>query len=146
MACGAGGVAPAGATEVHTAASATSIPTIRMVAADLAARADFDLDSVEDLRMAVDEACALLVCIAARNARLSCTFTVRPDRVELAVEVDVDDAADPLTPGSIGWRILNCLADEVNALVLPAEPGQHGRVCIILAKDSDASGAALTGR
>jgi serine/threonine-protein kinase RsbW len=117
-----------------------------MVAADLAARADFDLDSVEDLRMAVDEACALLVCIAARNARLSCTFTVRPDRVELAVEVDVDDAADPLTPGSIGWRILNCLADEVNALVLPAEPGQHGRVCIILAKDSDASGAALTGR
>ena len=136
MACRAGGVAPAGATELHTAACATAIPTIRMVAADLAARADFDLDSVDELRMAVDEACALLVRIAARNARLSCTFTVRPDRVEVAVEVDVDDVGDPLTPGSVGWRVLNCLADEVNALVLPAEPGQHGLVCILLAKDA----------
>jgi serine/threonine-protein kinase RsbW len=137
MACGAGGVAPADATELHTAASATAIPTIRMVAADLAARADFDLDSVDDLRMAVEEACALLVRIAARNARLSCTFTVRPDRVELAVEVDVDEAADLPTPGSFGWRVLNCLADEVSALVLPAEPDQHGLVCITLAKDTE---------
>ena len=136
MACSAGGVAPAGVTEVHTAASAAAIPTIRMVAADLAARADFDLDWVDELRMAVDEACALLVRIAARNARLSSTFTVRPDQVEVAVEVDVDDVGDPLTPGSIGWRVLNCLVDEVNALVLPAKPGQHGLVCILLAKDA----------
>ena len=139
MACRAGGVAPAGVTEVHTAASATAIPTIRMVAADLAARADFDLDSVDELRMAVDEACALLVRIAARNARLSCTFTVRPDGVEVAVEVNVDDVGDPLTPGSIGWRVLNCLADEVNALVLPAEPGRQGLVCILLAKHAAAT-------
>ena len=136
MACEAGGVALAGATEVRTAASATAIPTIRMVAADLAARADFDLDSVDELRMAVNEACALLVRIAARHARLTCTFTVGPDRVEVAVEVDVDEKGNPLTPGSIGWRVLNCLADEVHALVLPAKPGQHGLVCILLAKDA----------
>jgi serine/threonine-protein kinase RsbW len=136
MAWGAVGVAPAGTTELHTAASVTAIPTIRMVAADLAVRADFDLDSVDDLRMAIDVACVLLVGLAARNATLSCTFTIRPDRVELAVEVEVEDVADPLIPGSLGWRVLNCLADEVNALVLPAaEPGQHGLVCITVAKD-----------
>lgn len=136
MACEAEGVAPATATELHTAASATAIPTIRMIAAHLAAGADFDLDSVDDLRMAVNEACALLVRIAARNARLRSTFTVWPDRVELTLEVDVDDVADPLNPGSFGWRVLNCLVDEINALVLPAEPGQHGLVCIILVKDT----------
>ena len=40
--------------EVRTTASAALIPTIRAVASDLAARADFDLDAISDLRMAVD--------------------------------------------------------------------------------------------
>jgi len=50
--------------EVRTSASAALIPTIRAVASDLAARADFDLDAISDLRMAVDEACATLVDVA----------------------------------------------------------------------------------
>lgn len=134
MARGAGSVAPTGAIEVHTTARAMAIPTIRTVAADLAARADFEVDSINDLRMAVDDACAMLVRIAAPNARLNCRFTVRLDRLELAAEVDIDDAADPLPIGSFGWQVLECLADEVKAIVLPGDPGQHGRVCITLAK------------
>ncbi|MCA1837146.1 MAG: anti-sigma factor, partial [Actinobacteria bacterium] len=54
--------------ELHTPASTVVIPVIRVVAADLAARADFEGDSVDDLRMAVDDACAMLVRIAARGA------------------------------------------------------------------------------
>jgi serine/threonine-protein kinase RsbW len=46
----------ASSVEVRTSASASLIPTIRAVASDLAARADFDLDAISDLRMAVDEA------------------------------------------------------------------------------------------
>lgn len=122
--------------ELHTAASTVAIPTIRTVAADLAARADFDLDSIDDLRMAVDDLCAMLVRIAATNATLRCTFTVRPERIEVAAETDVDDLADPLPTGSFAWRVLQCLADEVGATSEPAEPGQRGRVCITLAKDA----------
>jgi hypothetical protein len=51
---------------------------IRAVAADLAARADFEVDSIDDLRMAVDDACTMLIEIAAQGATLSCRFTVRP--------------------------------------------------------------------
>jgi serine/threonine-protein kinase RsbW len=120
--------------ELRTAASTITIPTIRTVAADLAARADFDLDSIDDLRMAVDDLCAMLVRIAAVNATLSCRFTVLPERIEVAAEVDVDGAANSLPTGSFGWRVLECLADEVNAVSLPAESGQRGRVCITLAK------------
>lgn len=112
------------------------LPTIGTVAADLAARADFDLEAVDELRMAVDGTCALLVGIAAADAGSRCRFIAGPERVELAAEIDIDNVDDPLPIGSIGWRVLNCLADEVNALVLPAEPRQHGRVCIALAKDS----------
>jgi serine/threonine-protein kinase RsbW len=122
--------------ELCTAAGTIAIPTIRTVAADLAARADFDLDSIDDLRMAVDDLCAMLVRTAADNATLRCSFTVRPERIEVAAEVDVDEVADPLPTGSFGWRVLECLADEVRTMSLPAEPGRRGRVRITLLKDA----------
>lgn len=120
--------------ELHTAASTIAIPTIRTVAADLAARADFDLDSIDDLRMAADELCAMLVRIAADNVTLSCRFTVRSERIEVVAEVDIDDMADSLPTGSFGWRVLECLADQVSAVSLPAEPGRRGQVRITLVK------------
>jgi serine/threonine-protein kinase RsbW len=122
--------------ELRTTASTVSIPTIRTVAADLAARADFDLDSIDDLRMAVDDLCAMLVRIAAANATLYCTFTVRAERIEVTAETDVGDLADPLPTGSFAWRVLQCLADEVGATSVPAEPGRPGRIRITLAKDA----------
>ncbi|MGA9692959.1 MAG: ATP-binding protein [Pseudonocardiaceae bacterium] len=122
--------------DLHTAASTVAIPTIRTVAADLAARADFDVDSIDDLRMAVDDLCAMLVRVAAADATLHCTFTVRAERIEVAAETDVDDLADPLPTGSFAWRVLQCLADEVGVTSVPAEPGRPGRVRINLAKDA----------
>lgn len=127
--------------KLHTTASVIAIPTIRTVAADLAARADFDLDSIDDLRMAVDDVCAMLVRIATLNATLSCSFTVRAERIELAAEVDADDSAGPLPTRSFGWRVLESLADEVSACYLPGAHGSgaHGqdrRVRITLAKDA----------
>jgi serine/threonine-protein kinase RsbW len=121
--------------ELRTTASTTSIPTIRMVAADLAARADFDLDSIDDLRMAVDDLCDMLIRIAADHAGLSCRFAVRPERIEVAAEVDVDDVTE-LPTGSFGWRVLECLANGVSVVALPAEPGRRGRVCVTLLKDA----------
>jgi serine/threonine-protein kinase RsbW len=136
MAGAAGSVGPTGVTEIHTAARAIAIPTIRAVAVDLAARADFDLDSIDDLRMAVDGACARLVRLAASHATLSCAFTVRLQRIE----VDVEDMVDPLPLRSFGWWVLKRLADDVNALVLPGEAGQGGRVCLMLIKQAMTAG------
>lgn len=134
MAGAAGGVGPSGVTEVHIPASTLVIPMVRTLAVDLAARADFDLDTIADLRVAVDDACARLVRLAAANATLSCCFDVRLERIEVAAEVEVEDIMDPLPRGSFGWWVLRCLADEVSAVLLPGESGQGGRVCIILIK------------
>src|ERR1700753_2209370 len=73
--------------EVRTSATAALIPTIRAVASDLAARADFDLDAISDLRMAVDEACTTLVDLAAPTSALQTTFLVRFDRIEVRAQV-----------------------------------------------------------
>jgi serine/threonine-protein kinase RsbW len=106
--------------ELHTPAGPVVLPVIRAVAADLAARADFEVDSIDDLRMAVDDACAMLIDIAAQGATLSCRFTVRPERIEAVAEVDVEDGVKSLTTGSLRWRVLKCLAEEVKACALPA--------------------------
>jgi serine/threonine-protein kinase RsbW len=136
MVAPAGGVGPTGVTELYTAARAVAVPTIRTVAADLAARADFDLDAIADLRMAVDDTCMRLVRLAASDATLSCSFAVRLERIEVTAEVDVKDMMDPLPRGSFSWWVLQCLADEVTTLVLPGEAGQGGRVCIMLVKQA----------
>lgn len=127
---------PALTIELHTPANTVMILVIRTVAADLATRADFDVDSIDDLRMAVDDACAMLVGIAARGATLSCWFTVRPNllkRIEAVADVDVEDGAT-LPTGTFGWRVLECLAEAVNACAVPGHPGQRGRVRITLGK------------
>ena len=131
----AGGAEPAGVTEVHTAASACAIPTIRTVAVDLATRTGFDFDSIVDLRVAVDDVCTRLVRLATAEATLSCSFlSVWLERIEVTAEVDVETMTDPLPRGSFGWWVLQCLADEVTALVLPSDTGRGARVCLILIK------------
>jgi len=122
--------------ELRTAASTAVIATIRTVAADLAARADFDLDSIDDLRMAVDDLCAMLVRIAPADATMRCRFVAQPERIEVAADVDVEDGTEPPPTRSFGWRVLECLADEVSAEALPRERGQRGRICIAVAKNA----------
>lgn len=99
--------------EVTAPASATMIPTIRAVASDLAGRADFDLDAIADLRMAVDEACATLVDMAAPGSRLRCSFRVYSDHIEVRVEVPAGHPDATVSTESFGWRVLQTLADKV---------------------------------
>ncbi|WP_226370160.1 ATP-binding protein [Pseudonocardia oceani] len=120
--------------EVRTSASAALIPTIRAVASDLAARADFDLDAISDLRMAVDEACATLVDVAAPRSVLHCTFHVRHDGIEVRAEVEVGDPTSAVSTDTFGWRVLQTLADEVDVLASPAVDGGRPTVGIRLDK------------
>jgi len=101
--------------EVRTAASAALIPTIRAVASDLAARADFDLDAISDLRMAVDEACATLVDLAAPASTLTCIFRVQAERIEVSAQVQAAESGTTVSTDTFGWRVLQTLADHVEA-------------------------------
>ena len=54
-----GGIADA--VEIRLPADSAYLSVLRTATAGLAARLDFTLDEIEDLRIAVDEACALLL-------------------------------------------------------------------------------------
>jgi serine/threonine-protein kinase RsbW len=110
-------VAETGASvvEIRISARPALISTVRAVASDLAGRADFDLDSISDLRMAVDEACTTLVGLTSGDGELSAKFVLNPDRIEVVVMTPTPAAGAEVRTDSFGWRVLQTLADEVSA-------------------------------
>lgn len=107
---------PAGYTDVYieVGVEPAQLAPVRVVAADLAARVDFDLDAVSDLRMAVDEACATLATLAWPGTRLRCRLQAHPDRI--TVTVRIPDPGTSISQVSFGWRVLATLTDEVGVL------------------------------
>jgi len=88
---------------------------LRTATAGLAARLQFALDEIEDLRIAVDEACAMLLAIATRNAELECRFAVTEDA--LTVEVTVPTVRGAMLPSesSFAWKVLTALTTSASA-------------------------------
>jgi serine/threonine-protein kinase RsbW len=111
--------------EVRVQAVAALVPTIRAVAADLVGRADYDLDSISDLRMAVDEACATLVSVAAADAQLGCRFVIGAHDIEVTVSIPAGHDTEPVDTTGFGWRVLRTLVDNASTYVdVRAEPPQ----------------------
>ncbi|WP_447003311.1 ATP-binding protein [Saccharothrix isguenensis] len=104
--------------ELRMAADPTQLSIVRAVAADIAMRQDFDLDSIEDLKLAVDEACSTLISLATPDAVLSARFVVVDGSVQVFTEVGSERSAPP-DRDSFGWRVLSSLVDSVTTWVAP---------------------------
>jgi serine/threonine-protein kinase RsbW len=120
--------------ELRIGAVLTNLPVIRSLAASIAMRADFDLDSIADLKLAVDEACSTLITQGAPDATLRCVFRVSLDEIRFAVSVPSTSDTKP-SSDSFGWRVLTTLTDHTATWVDQAESDEAGHlVHIELAK------------
>ena len=97
-------------------AQAAYLSVLRTATAALAARLDFTLDDIEDLRIAVDEACAMLLVQAVAGADLTCSFELTGDSVGVHVSVPTVDGEAP-SRDTFAWTVLTALAGEVDATV-----------------------------
>ena len=88
---------------------------LRTATAGLAARLQFALDEIEDLRIAVDEACAMLLAIATRDAELECRFAVTEDALTVEVTVPTVRGATLPSESSFAWKVLTALTSGANA-------------------------------
>ncbi|MEU2610377.1 ATP-binding protein [Micromonospora sp. NPDC007271] len=88
---------------------------LRTATAGLAARLQFALDEIEDLRIAVDEACAMLLAIATRNAELECRFAVTEDALTVEVAVPTVRGATLPSESSFAWKVLTALTTSASA-------------------------------
>jgi serine/threonine-protein kinase RsbW len=102
--------------ELRIGAELTNLPIIRSLAASIAMRADYDLDSIADLKLAVDEACSTLITRATVNATLLCGFTVSKDEIRFKVTIRSASEAIP-SSDTFGWRVLTTLTDHARSWV-----------------------------
>jgi serine/threonine-protein kinase RsbW len=89
------------------------ISVLRTATAGLAARLDFTLDDLEDVRMAIGEAAALVLEAADPAADLTARFWLRPHELTITVST-ATTAATSTEPDSFAWTVLTTLAREAS--------------------------------
>jgi serine/threonine-protein kinase RsbW len=112
---------------------------LRTATAGLAARLDFTLDEIEDLRIAVDEACAMLLAQAIPGSNLECGFDLGAEEMTIIVSVV---AARPRIPArdTFAWTVLSALAGTVDSRL-----GPDDQVSIVLRKRRGTASGSRSG-
>lgn len=98
--------------DVRAPADGVYVSTLRLTAASLAARCDLTVDDIEDLRLAVDEACALLLPHAIASSTLDARFEVGEGSLRVHASVATSGTAEPDRDG-FAWTVLGALASSV---------------------------------
>ena len=96
-------------------ADGSYLAVLRTATAGLAARLQFTLDEIEDLRIAVDEACAILLSVAPTETEVTSQFEVTDSALSIDVSVPVSGRANLPGGNSFSWQVLTALAGEVSA-------------------------------
>lgn len=109
------GSKPADTVVVTLPASSAYLSVLRTATAGLAARLHFTLDEIEDLRIAVDEACAMLLAgEELPDHDLTCRFELDLDEIAVTVMLPSVRRAMP-AQDTFAWQVLNALAGKVDA-------------------------------
>jgi len=118
---------------IRMPADGAYLSVLRTATAGLAARLDFTLDEIEDMRIAVDEACAMLLSQAIPGSDLQCDFALGHDSMTVCVSVS---CLSPRVPSgdTFAWTVLTALAGSVDAQVGPGDV-----LTITLRKSRDSS-------
>ena len=90
------------------------VSVLRTMTAGLAARLDFTVDDIEDLRIAVGEACALVLPEATPGGDLEAEFRQTTGSLTVSVRVTTQSRAEP-DYESFAWQVLSTLATEATA-------------------------------
>lgn len=102
------------AVRLSVPARAEFVHILRAVTGAVASHLPLSLDDVDDLRLAVDEACARLLALNADARSLRLDLRAFPGRLEVVVAAD-GSAAWP--PGgfeeTLSWRVLGALVENV---------------------------------
>ncbi len=122
--------------ELRLPADSAYVSVLRTTTAGLAARLDFPIDDIEDLRIAVGEASAMVLPEADAETDLVCRFFMTPGALTVEVEVA---SARPGTPDydSFAWQVLSTLATSAEAATA------EGRFSVSLTMEPEPSGAGL---
>lgn len=133
------GVPESGAVSISIPSSADHVSLLRALVGFYAARQDFTLEEVDDLRMAVEEAAVQLLRRTTED-RLHLEVERRGDRLEARLHAAVGDDVPVMDDTSLSWMILSALADELRVT------SEHGSAVVRMTKVRAASPSAAPAR
>jgi serine/threonine-protein kinase RsbW len=112
--------------EFRVAAKLENLAVLRTLIAAVGTFEDLDMDTVADLRLAVDEACTRLIRSAVPGSTL--VVVVRPRDNDVVIDASTTcSSSDIMAPGSFSWHVLSSLTDEVKTFQ-NGEAVDHGAV------------------
>lgn len=103
--------ADADRVDLTVPATTQHLRLVRLTASGMAADLGFTVDQIEDLRLAVDEACAVLVEYAAPHTRLSLVYRAQVDALVIDGRCPRVNGAEP-TLHAVARAILESTVDE----------------------------------
>ncbi|MFC5178384.1 anti-sigma factor [Nocardioides taihuensis] len=122
--------------ELRLPADSAYVSVLRTTTAGLAARLDFPIDDIEDLRIAVGEACALVLPEAQPGSDLTCAFFLGSSQLTVRVTVvSAGDVAPDLD--SFAWQVLSTLATAADV------SSHEGRFSVTITMQPEDVGAGL---
>lgn len=97
-------------------ADAEYLHVLRSVTAGVAARLEIGFDDVDDLRIAVTEACSWLLSLGTGAPSLVLGITPSDEGLTVVVEVDAELADWPFEGSheTLAWRVISGLVDEAH--------------------------------
>ncbi len=105
------------AVTLRMPANSAFVVLIRAAISAMCARLDFTIDRIEDVKLAVDEAAALLLSDAPEGTDLDVRFTPdAPDGIRVEMTAPTVHGRS-LERDSFTWTVLTALVDEVVATV-----------------------------
>lgn len=107
---------PRADVELRLPADSAYVSVLRSTAANLASRLDFALANIEDLRVAVGEACALALPEADEGTSLTAEFFLSTGQLTVSVAVTGSELRPP-DHDSFAWQVLDTLASGATARV-----------------------------
>ncbi len=115
-----GGAARTDVVELSIPVRADLVVLARLTAATMASRADFGVEEIEDLRLAVEELC-LSIVRSDGGGRLHFTYRREDDTVRIACSLEAEPEDEPSHASDD--RVL----DDLSLRILDALVDQHGR-------------------
>lgn len=115
------------AVELRITPRLESLAVVRMLVGAIATFEDLDVDTVADLRLAIDELCTQLIRSAAPDATLTVIVDPRDDEVTIKASAACD-RTDVLASDSFSWHVLTSLVDDVQTFHDGHESGNAGAV------------------
>ncbi|MGH3329123.1 MAG: anti-sigma regulatory factor [Streptomycetales bacterium] len=129
------------AVRVQLPASEGYLHLLRLSAAALAARLEFTVEAIDDLRLAVTETAAMLLPCSVSGAHLNTEFTVGPREMAVRMDTLAVDGAELPDREEFAWLLLTTLTDHAEASLEEGTMRVELRVRPAPARDSAHQGA-----